>query len=37
MKMNRLQALIFDSVYNPFVELKLFFVVKNGEISKGQK
>ena len=32
-----LQALIFDSVYNPFRGIEVIFRVKNGEIKKGQK
>ena len=32
-----LQALIFDSVYNPFRGVETFFRVINGEIKKGQK
>jgi len=32
-----LQALIFDSVYNPFRGIEVIFRVINGEISKGQK
>ncbi len=32
-----LQALIFDSVYNPFRGIEVIFRVKNGEIRKGQK
>ena len=32
-----LQALIFDSVYNPFRGVETYFRVMNGEISKGQK
>ncbi|MDY0090728.1 MAG: translation elongation factor 4 [Flavobacteriaceae bacterium] len=32
-----LQALIFDSVYNPFRGIEVVFRVKNGEIRKGQK
>ncbi|EIJ38179.1 GTP-binding protein LepA [Galbibacter orientalis DSM 19592] len=32
-----LQALIFDSVYNPFRGVETYFRVINGEISKGQK
>jgi len=32
-----LQALIFDSVYNPFRGVEVIFRVINGEISKGQK
>lgn len=31
-----LQALIFDSVYNPFRGVETYFRVLNGEISKGQ-
>ncbi len=33
----QLQALIFDSVYNPFRGIETFFRIINGEISKGQK
>ena len=32
-----LQALIFDSVYNPFRGVETYFRVVNGEIKKGQK
>lgn len=32
-----LQALIFDSVYNPFRGIEVIFRVKNGEIRKGKK
>ena len=32
-----LQALIFDSVYNPFRGIEVIFRVINGEIKKGQK
>ncbi len=32
-----LQALIFDSVYNPFRGVETYFRVINGEISKGQQ
>ncbi len=32
-----LQALIFDSVYNPFRGIETYFRVKNGSIKKGQK
>ena len=32
-----LQALIFDSVYNPFRGVETYFRVMNGEITKGQK
>ena len=32
-----LQALIFDSVYNPFRGIEVIFRVVNGSISKGQK
>ena len=32
-----LQALIFDSHYNPFRGIEVIFRVKNGEIRKGQK
>ena len=32
-----LQALIFDSVYNPFRGVETYFRVLNGKISKGQK
>ena len=32
-----LQALIFDSVYNPFRGVETYFRVLNGEIQKGQK
>lgn len=33
----QLQALIFDSVYNPFRGVETYFRVVNGEIKKGQK
>ena len=36
-KDGQLQALIFDSVYNPFRGIETFFRIINGEISKGQK
>jgi len=36
-KDGQLQALIFDSVYNPFRGVETFFRIINGEISKGQK
>ena len=36
-KNGQLQALIFDSVYNPFRGIETFFRIINGEISKGQK
>lgn len=36
-KNGQLQALIFDSVYNPFRGVETFFRIINGEISKGQK
>lgn len=36
-KSEPLQALIFDSVYNPFRGIEVIFRVKNGEIRKGQK
>ena len=36
-KNGELQALIFDSIYNPFRGIETFFRVINGEISKGQK
>ena len=36
-KNGQLQALIFDSIYNPFRGIETFFRVINGEISKGQK
>ena len=36
-KSGQLQALIFDSVYNPFRGVETFFRIINGEISKGQK
>ena len=36
-KDGQLQALIFDSVYNPFRGIETFFKIINGEISKGQK
>ena len=36
-KEGQLQALIFDSVYNPFRGVETFFRIINGEISKGQK
>ncbi|WP_185858817.1 translation elongation factor 4 [Blattabacterium cuenoti] len=32
-----LQAIIFDSLYNPFTGIEVFFRVKNGCIRKGQK
>ena len=32
-----LQALIFDSVYNPFRGIEAYFKVKNGRIRKGEK
>jgi GTP-binding protein LepA len=32
-----LQALIFDSVYNPFRGIETYFKIINGEIKKGQK
>ncbi len=32
-----LQALVFDSVYNPFRGVETYFRVMNGEIRKGQK
>lgn len=32
-----LQALVFDSVYNPFRGVETYFRVMNGEIKKGQK
>jgi len=32
-----LQALIFDSVYNPFRGIEAYFKVVNGKISKGEK
>lgn len=32
-----LQALVFDSVYNPFRGVETYFRVMNGEITKGQK
>ena len=32
-----LQALIFDSVYNPFRGIEAYFKVVNGSISKGEK
>src|SRR5690606_4866264 len=32
-----LQAMIFDSVYNPFRGIEVIFRVMNGEITKGQK
>ncbi|WP_222982558.1 translation elongation factor 4 [Flagellimonas meishanensis] len=32
-----LQALVFDSVYNPFRGVETYFRVINGEIAKGQK
>ncbi|UGU18067.1 translation elongation factor 4 [Sinomicrobium kalidii] len=32
-----LQAMIFDSVYNPFRGVEVIFRVMNGEITKGQK
>ncbi len=32
-----LQALIFDSVYNPFRGVETYFKIVNGKISKGQK
>ena len=36
-KDGQLQALIFDSVYNPFRGVETLFRIINGEISKGQK
>ena len=36
-KSKNLQALIFDSVYNPFRGIEAYFKVINGSISKGQK
>ena len=36
-KDGQLQALIFDSVYNPFRGIETFFKIINGEICKGQK
>ena len=36
-KNGQLQALIFDSVYNPFRGVETFFRIINGEIRKGQK
>ena len=36
-KNGQLQALIFDSVYNPFRGVETLFRIINGEISKGQK
>ena len=36
-KNGQLQALIFDSIYNPFRGIETFFRVINGEITKGQK
>ncbi|WP_299533590.1 translation elongation factor 4 [Ulvibacterium sp.] len=32
-----LQALVFDSVYNPFRGVETYFRIMNGEIKKGQK
>ncbi|WP_185868491.1 translation elongation factor 4 [Blattabacterium cuenoti] len=32
-----LQALIFDSLYNPFTGIEVLFRIKNGNIKKGQK
>ncbi len=32
-----MQALVFDSVYNPFRGVETYFRVVNGEITKGQK
>ncbi|WP_317167301.1 translation elongation factor 4 [Blattabacterium cuenoti] len=32
-----LQAIIFDSKYNPFKGIEIFFRIKNGYIKKGQK
>ncbi|WP_185859295.1 translation elongation factor 4 [Blattabacterium cuenoti] len=32
-----LQAIIFDSLYNPFTGVEAFFRIKNGSIRKGQK
>ncbi|MBT6567627.1 MAG: elongation factor 4 [Flavobacteriales bacterium] len=32
-----LQALIFDSIYNPFRGVETYFRILNGEINKGQK
>ena len=34
---NDLKALIFDSVYNPFRGIEIYFRVFSGEISKGQE
>ncbi|WP_185865296.1 translation elongation factor 4 [Blattabacterium cuenoti] len=34
---NPLQAIIFDSIYNPFKGIEIFFRIKNGIIKKGQK
>ena len=36
-KNSPLQALIFDSVYNPFRGIEAYFKVVNGSISKGEK
>ena len=36
-KDGQLQALIFDSIYNPFRGVETLFRIINGEISKGQK
>lgn len=36
-KNSPLQAIIFDSLYNPFTGVEAFFRVKNGSIRKGQK
>jgi len=34
---NPLEALIFDSVYNPFRGIETYFKVENGQIRKGEK
>jgi len=36
-KSKPLQALVFDSVYNPFRGIETYFRIMNGSISKGQK
>ena len=36
-KNKHLQALVFDSVYNPFRGIETYFRIINGSISKGQK
>ena len=34
---NKLQALIFDSVYNPFRGIEAYFKIVNGNLKKGEK